>query len=106
MAQVSRSEAVRTCIICRCTVERACEEGCSWALTIGRNEGLCTACPVPVPAKRLTPKQRAQRKKLEKRVFHRDQVLQYSVDRAHRARDEFERGVEQRRDFERTMAGT
>jgi hypothetical protein len=97
---------MRTCIVCRCTDERACEEGCSWARKIGKNEGLCTACPDPVSPKKLTAKQRAQRKKLSARVFHRDQVLQYSIDRAHRARDEFERGVEQLRDFERAMAGT
>ena len=89
---------MRTCIVCRCTDERACEEGCHWVRHIGRNEGVCSACPDPVPSKALTAKQRAQRKKLIKRVFHRDQVLQYSIDRAHRARDEFERGVEQLRE--------
>lgn len=97
---------MRTCIVCRCTDERACEGGCSWVRTIGRNEGLCSACPDPVSPKKLTPGQRAQRKKLIRRVYHRDQVLQYSIDRAHRARDDFERGVEQLREFEHSMAGT
>jgi hypothetical protein len=39
-------------------------------------------------------------------VFRLDQVLQYQIERAHLARDEFERAIEKRRDFEHTMAGT
>lgn len=97
---------MRTCIVCRCTEDRACEEGCSWARKIGKNEGVCTACPDPVPPNKLNPKEREQRKKLSKRVFHRNQVMLYSIDRAHRAQDDYERGREQLRDFERTMAGT
>lgn len=97
---------MRTCVVCRCTDERACEEGCSWARKIGTKEGVCTACPDPVASSKLNAKQRGQRKKLIKRVYHRDQVMLYAIDRAHRARDEFERGVEQLRDFERAMAGT
>jgi len=70
---------MRTCIVCGCTDELACDGGCHWTRKIGRDKGLCSLCPEPVDGKELTKYQRASRKKYAARIRARRSVVTWFI---------------------------
>lgn len=92
---------MRTCVVCACTDEMACEEGCSWQKLIGKTKGVCSACPIPQPGPKLTKDQRARRKELAGLVSRLDGTRRLQLRYYVEAQRSYERTVEQLRDFER-----
>lgn len=97
---------MRTCIVCGCTEDLACVDGCSWTKTIGRNEGICSACPVPVSAKKLTVKQQLERKRRTNDAQQLACKRRELVQQLSQVEIYYDVTVESLRDFEHAMAGT
>lgn len=99
---------MRTCIVCGCTDDLACSTedlvgACSWTRTIGRDRGVCSACPEPLPSRQLTPTQRAARAKHAARIRRIRNQVDYSIKRLHAESDSYERAREASREFERSL---
>jgi hypothetical protein len=92
---------MRTCIVCGCTDELACEEGCHWAQLIGKTKGICSSCPTPARNEQLTKEQKARRKLLASRIANLDGTRRLQLTYFKKAQESYERAVEERRDFER-----
>jgi hypothetical protein len=96
---------VRTCIVCGCTDDFACVDGCSWTKKIGKSEGICSACPIPVPAKKLTVAQQLERKRRTKDTQNLARKRRELEEQLSQVEIDYDVTVESLRDFEDAMAG-
>lgn len=92
---------MRTCIVCACTDEMACDDGCSWVKLIGKSKGLCSACPAPANTQKLTKELRTRRKVMAGLVSRLDGTPRLQLRYFRQAQQSYEQAVEQLRDFER-----
>lgn len=100
---------MRTCIVCRCTDDMACinsDGACHWSRAIGKNAGVCSACPDPAPLTKLTPAQRVRRRVLTGHVATTDVRRRKLLEQVQTSNDVYESAIENLREFEHTMAGT
>lgn len=92
---------MRTCVVCACTDEMACDGGCSWVRFIGKNKGLCSECPEPAKTEKLSKEQRARRKELAEKVQAINGTRRLQRRYYIQSLESYERAIEQLRDFER-----
>lgn len=96
------------CVVCGCTDDLACMDDivgpCRWAKTLTRDRGICSACPAPVPTRKLTLKQRTARKELADKVRRIEQHRRMQMNNARAAQEGYELAVEDLRSFERKLA--
>lgn len=99
---------MRTCIVCRCTEDLACVDDvdgpCSWKKLIGKNKGVCSSCPTPISARRLTAKERKERDELAEKVARIEQHRRLMAQNYRSAQESYETVADQMRYFELNMA--
>ncbi len=91
---------MRTCVICACTDELACPEGCHWVEILSPRVGRCSMCP-PLSKAKLSKAQRADRRRLRLIVRNTDRRRRTLMRDYIRAMGDYMDAVNERREFER-----
>lgn len=98
---------MRTCIVCGCTEDLACvdemEGPCSWKKHIGKDKGVCSSCPIPINARRLTAKEKRERAELADKVQRIAQHRRLMAQNFRAASEGWESAADQMRYFELNM---
>lgn len=98
---------VRTCIVCGCTEDLACVDEingpCSWRKLIGRDKGVCSSCPLPVDARRLTAAQKRERRELAEKVGRIARHRRLMAQNFRTASESYDQVADQMRYFEISM---
>jgi hypothetical protein len=92
------------CVVCGCTDDVACKDGCSWAQVLSPGRGVCSQCPCPAPPSTLTKLQLRRRQALMSIVAKSDRRRRATIDKLKVELVLHETAVTDLRNFERQAA--